>query len=180
MKTATYPDILYPLSFMRSACGLPKLNYQQMEASDLPEPFQSLLVHEGDMTSRLEAFHESEQRVKAIRSSNSGEKYFREVVLQSKETCKVTEYGAIEIHLNALPEEVCEKIIEAQQPLGRILNEYHIPYASTPRGFLRVVPDGPIVEAFSEVESDHLYGRSNQITGLDQQVIARIVEILPA
>jgi len=180
MNTATYPDILYPLSFMRSACGLPKLNYEQMEASDLPEPFQSLLVHEGDMTSRLEAFHESEQRVKAIRSSNSGEKYFREVVLQSKETGKVTEYGAIEIHLNALPEEVCEKIIEAQQPLGGILNEYHIPYASTPRGFLRVVPDGPIVEAFSEVESDHLYGRSNQITGLDQQVIARIVEILPA
>jgi hypothetical protein len=42
------------------------------------------------------------------------------------------------------------------------------------------VPDGPIVEAFSEVESDHLYGRSNQITGMNQQVIARIVEILPA
>jgi hypothetical protein len=30
------------------------------------------------------------------------------------------------------------------------------------------------------VESDHLYGRSNQITGMNQQVIARIVEILPA
>ena len=76
-------------------------------------------------------------------------------------------------------EEVREKIIEAQQPLGGILNEHQIPYGSTPRGFLRVVPDGPIVEAFSEVESDHLYGRSNQITGMNQQVIARIVEILP-
>jgi chorismate-pyruvate lyase len=179
MNTATYPDILYPLSFMRTARGLPKLNYEQVDASELPEPYQSLLVHEGDMTSRLEAFHESKQRVKAIRSSNSGKKYFREVILESKETQKATEYGAIEIQLDALPEEVREKIVEAKQPLGGILNEYRIPYSSSPRGFLRVVPDGPIVEAFSAVESDFLYGRSNQITGFNQEVIARIVEILP-
>ena len=179
MSTATFPDILYPLSFMRSAQGLPKLNYEQVDASEMPEPYQSLLVHEGDMTSRLEAYHESEQRVKAIRSSNSGKKYFREVILESIESGKATEYGAIEIQLDSLPEEISQKIIEAKQPLGGILNEARIPYSSSPRGFIRVVPDGPIVEAFSEVESDHLYGRSNQIIGFNQEVIARIVEILP-
>jgi hypothetical protein len=36
------------------------------------------------------------------------------------------------------------------------------------------------VEAFSEVEADYLFGRSNQIVGFNQEVIARIVEILPA
>ena len=118
--------------------------------------------------------------MEAIRSSRSGGKYFREVILESIESGKATEYGAIEIQLDSLPQEVCEKIIEAKQPLGGILNEFRIPYSSSPRGFIRVVPDGPIVEAFSEVESDHLYGRSNQITGFNQQVIARIVEILPA
>ncbi|MEC8421113.1 MAG: hypothetical protein VXZ32_08310 [Verrucomicrobiota bacterium] len=81
--------------------------------------------------------------------------------------------------MDTLPEEFIEKIIEAKQPLGGILNDSRIPYSSTPRGFIRVVPDGPIVEAFSEVEADHLYGRSNQITGFNQEVIARIVEILP-
>ena len=180
MSPATFPDLLYPLSFMRSARGLPKLNYEQVEASEVPEPYQTLLVHEGDMTSRLEAYHESEQIVKAIRSSKSGNKYFREVILESKESRKATEYGAIEIQLDTLPEEVCEKIIEAEQPLGGILNDYRIPYGSSPRGYLRVVPDGPIVEAFEEVEADHLFGRSNQITGFNQEVIARIVEILPA
>ncbi len=179
MSTATYPDILYPLSFMRSARGLPKLNYDQIDASELPEPYQSLLVHEGDMTSKLETYHESEQKVKAIRSSNNGKKYFREVILESKLTSKATEYGAIEIQLDALPEEVCDKIVEAQRPLGGILNDYRIPYSSVPRGFLRVIPDEPIVEAFSQVEADHLYGRSNQLTGFNQEVIARIVEILP-
>lgn len=158
---------------------MPKLNYEQIDATAVPDPYYSLLVHEGDMTSRLEAYHESEQRVKAIRSSKSGKKYFREVILESRDTAKATEYGAIEILLDTLPEEVCEKIIEAQQPLGGILNEYRIPYNSSPRGFLRVVPDGPIVEAFTEVEADLLYGRSNQITGFNREVIARIVEILP-
>ena len=111
MSTATYPDILYPLSFMRSARGLPKLNYDQIDASELPEPYQSLLVHEGDMTSKLETYHESEQKVKAIRSSNNVKKYFREVILESKLTSKATEYGAIEIQLDALPEEVCLSLI---------------------------------------------------------------------
>ena len=62
MSPSTFPDLLYPLSFMRSARGLPKLNYEQVEASEVPEPYQTLLVHEGDMTSRLEAYHESEQK----------------------------------------------------------------------------------------------------------------------
>jgi chorismate-pyruvate lyase len=179
MNTATYPDILYPLSFMRRARGLPKLNYEQVEALDLPEPYQSLLVHEGDMTSRLENYHESEQRVKAIRSSNNGKKYFREVLLESIENGQPTEYGAIEIQLDSLPDDVKEKVLEARQPLGGILNENRISYTSSPRGYLKVIPDGPIVEAFSEVEADYLYGRSNQIIGFNQEVIARIVEILP-
>jgi chorismate-pyruvate lyase len=180
MNTESYPDILYPLSFMRSARGLPKLNYVQVEAADLPEPYQTLLAHEGDMTSKLEAYHNSEQRVKAIRSSKSGKKYFREVLLESVDTGEATEYGAIEIQLDSLPEDVCDKILKAQQPLGGILNENRVPYASSPRGYLKVIPDGPIVEAFSEVEADYLFGRSNQIVGFNQEVIARIVEILPA
>jgi chorismate-pyruvate lyase len=180
MNTATYPDIIYPLSFMRRARGLPKLDYEQIEAIDLPQPYQSLLAHEGDMTSRLENYHESAQRVKAIRSSNNGKKYFREVLLESVETGHATEYGAIEILLDSLPEDVRKKVLEAQQPLGGILNEYRIPYTSSPRGYLKVIPDAPIVEAFSEVEADYLYGRSNQIIGFNQEPIARIVEILPA
>ena len=59
MNTSTLPDILYPLSFMRSARGLPKLRYENLNPEDLPEPYQTLLFHEGDMTSRLEAYHES-------------------------------------------------------------------------------------------------------------------------
>jgi hypothetical protein len=37
-----------------------------------------------------------------------------------------------------------------------------------------------MVEAFGSVEADHLYGRSNEITSYNGDIIARIVEILPS
>ena len=175
----TFPDLLYPLSFMRMARKLPKLNFQEIDPSEVPEPYNSLLVHDGDMTSRLEAYHESALLVSPLRSSSDGKSYFREVLLTLEGSDQGVEYGAIEITLKHLPEEVRPLVIEAKQPLGRILNEYRIPYTSAPRAFLKIIPDGPIVEAFGSLESDELYGRSNEITGFNGDTIARIVEILP-
>lgn len=175
----TFPDLLYPLSFMRMTRKLPKLNFSELDASQIPEPYASLLVHDGDMTSRLEAYHESALSVSPLRSSNDGKSYFREVLLTTTENDQPVEYGAIEITLKHLPEEVRPLVIEAKQPLGGLLNQYRIPYSSSPRAFLKIIPDGPIVEAFGSVESDELYGRSNQITGFNGDIIARIVEILP-
>ena len=175
----TIPDLLYPLSIMRMARKLPKLNFVSLEPSEVPLPYQSLLVHDGDMTSRLEAYHESPIFVSPLRSSNDGKSYFREVLLKTKEADRPVEYGAIEIILKSLPEEMREQVLEAKLPLGGLLNQYRIPYSSAPRAFLRIYPDGPIVEAFGSVESDVLFGRSNEITGFNGDTIARIVEILP-
>ena len=138
-----------------------------------------LLVHDGDMTSRLEGYYEKSIRVRCLRSSNDGKSYFREVVLETEEDGEPTEYGAIEINLSSLPEEVRKVVVEARQPLGGILNQFRIPYSSSPKAFLSIIPDGPIVEAFGSVEADVLYGRSNEITAYSGDSIARIVEILP-
>jgi len=164
---------------MRAARSLPSLTYEKIETIDIPEPYRSLLVHEGDMTSRLEAHQECPIKVSCLRSSSNGKLYFREVMLQTEVDEKPTEYGAIEVNLNALPEEIRPLVLQARQPLGGILNDHRIPYSSAPRAFLKVVPDGPIVEAFGTVEADYLYGRSNVISGYNGDVIAQIVEILP-
>ena len=81
--------------------------------------------------------------------------------------------------LHALPEETRALVLQASKPLGGILNDHRIPYSSAPRAFIKAIPDGPIVEAFGEIEADWLYGRSNVITGYNGDVIAQIVEILP-
>ena len=102
---------------MRSARGLPKLNYEQVEASELPEPYQSLLVHEGDMTSRLEAFHKSEQRVKAIRSSNSGKKYFREVILEPRKQTKRLNTERLRFSWTLCLKKCVKKLLKLDNPL---------------------------------------------------------------
>jgi chorismate-pyruvate lyase len=179
ITTHVSPDVLYPLSFMRATRKLPSLNYEKIEPLDMPEPYQSLLVHEGDMTSRLEGHFECPIKVRCLRSSNNGHYYSREVLLHTEEQEKPTEYGAIEVSLHALPEETRALVLQASKPLGGILNEHRIPYSSAPRAFIKAIPDGPIVEAFGEIEADYLYGRSNVISGYNGDVIAQIVEILP-
>ncbi|MDC3335090.1 hypothetical protein OAV71_01150 [Opitutales bacterium] len=174
------PEPLYPLSFIRMVRGIPKLVFEEVEPNEMPDPYYSLLVHEGDMTSRLEAYHDEEVKVRKLSSSNDGKAYFREVVLETVGTKKVTEYGAIEITLKNLEDEQRALVLEGKQPLGGILNDARIPYSSAPRAFLKVVPDNFMVEAFGAVEADHLYGRSNEITSYNGDTIARIVEILPS
>jgi hypothetical protein len=174
-----FTNSLYPLNLIRSSRGISKLVFKEVEASDIPEPYSTLLVHEGDMTSRLEAYHNDEIKVRKLSSSNDGKAYFREVVLETVGSNKVTEYGAIEITLQNVDEELRSLIIEAKKPLGAILNEARIPYSSAPRAFLKVVPDNAIVEVFGSIEADYLFGRSNVISSYSGDTIAQIVEIIP-
>ena len=174
------PEPLYPLSLIRRFRGIPKLVYHKVEPSEIPEPYFSLLVHEGDMTSRLESFHEDSIKVRKLSSSNDGKSYFREVVLETVANQKAVEYGAIEIILKNLEGEQRDLVIEGKQPLGAILNDARIPYSSAPKAFLKVVPDDAIVDAFGSVEADYLYGRSNEISSYNGDPIAHIVEILPS
>ena len=174
------PDVIYPLSMFRFTRDAPKLKYETIEGGDVPQPYHDLLVHSGDMTSRLEEFHGGPINVKKLSSSSDGSAYFREVVLNIVADGKPVEYGAIEIDLANFPDEVRQQILAAKRPLGGILNDYRLSYSSAPRAFLKVTADAAIREALGLDESTNvLYGRSNVITGFNGQNYARIVEILP-
>ena len=178
--STVHPDVLYPLSMFRLTRDIPKLKYETIEGGDVPQPYHDLLVHSGDMTSRLEEFHGGPINVKKLSSSSDGSAYFREVVLNTVSDGKPVEYGAIEIDLANFPDEIREEVIAAKRPLGGILNDHRLSYSSAPRAFLKVTADAPIREALGLDESANvLYGRSNVITGFNGQSYARIVEILP-
>ena len=180
MTAAAEHDILYPLSMFRMTREIPSLSFEAIEGSEIPDPYRDLLFHDGDMTSRLEQFHGGAIYVDKLHSSSDGRAYFREVTLRrEKDSCPV-EYGAIEIDLANLPEEIREEIIAAERPLGGILNDHRLSYSSDPRAFLKVSADTAIREALGLDESaEVLYGRSNAITGFNGESYARIVEILP-
>ena len=144
----------------------------------MPEPYRSLLVHNGDMTSRLEHFHRSPMKLRILHIERTGNEYRREVLLCAQDSGLPVEYGAIEIHLEAFPEELREQIVEGRLPLGGLLNRAQFVYSSSPRAFLRLLPDLSLTRLFGLENPSALHGRCNVLLGQSGAELAHIVEVL--
>jgi len=178
MITAPEVDLLYPLSLFRRHNDAPVPLYDIVPPEAVPEPYRKLLVHHGDMTSRLETFHRGTIVLTVLHRERKKSAYLREVVLRIDETDLPVEYGAIEIVLDALPPAVQEKILEAHLPFGGLLNTFRVKYRSRPKAFIRLGAD-PFMSELFEVDQPHdFYGRCNELLGDDERVLARIVEVL--
>lgn len=176
--TEILSSALEPLLRLR---GQIKGTYELVSGEDVPEPFRGLLVHRGDMTSRLENFHRGPIGLRVMQSRMEEEMFYcREVVLLRTSDGGPVEYGAIEIFLGVLPEAVRERILEGKRPLGGILNAARVPYHSEPVAFFRMEPSPWIASIFEGGVGKPLYGRCNALVLEGGELIAKIVEILPA
>ena len=176
--SASQTDLLYPLShfFRQSGDVLPPC--ETIAGPDMPAPYRSLLVHQGDMTSRLEKFHGAPMKLRVLHSEAEGDTYRREVLLCAQDSGLPVEYGAIAIDLAQFAEPLRSLILEGRQPLGGLLNRHAVRYRSEPRAFLKLAPDSAM-DAHFELEGAHtLYGRCNVLLGERDQILARIVEVL--
>jgi chorismate-pyruvate lyase len=144
----------------------------------MPEPFRSLLVHHGDMTSRLEDFYGGPVVIEVLHHERALEAYRREVVLRMDATGLPVEYGAIEIDLAAFDGELRRLILEEHLPLGGLLNRFCVSYRSEPRAFIRLGPDKVMQRVFGMPAADEFFGRCNQLFAVDGRLLARIVEVL--
>jgi chorismate-pyruvate lyase len=182
MSTATAPatehGLLYPLTLFRQRDRRPLPVIEPVDAALMPEPYRSLLVHHGDMTSRLEEFHQSALKLRALHVEETPHAYRREVLLCTRDAGVAVEYGAIEIRLDVFAETLRAEIVEARLPLGGLLNAHGIDYRSEPRAFFRVLPDLALCRHFGVEAATGFYGRSNRLLTADGTVFARIVEVL--
>lgn len=103
----------------------------------------------------------------------------RIVVLLLEGSAKPVEFGAIIIHLDLVPPEARERILECHVPFGTILATYCIEHISRPRAFIRLEPDEMMATALGLSEPVTLYGRRNVISNLHNEVLADIIEVLP-
>ena len=171
-------ELLFPLSYFCRESGAPLPPCEIIEGREVPEPYQSLLVHQGDMTSRLEEFHGAPMKLRVLHREIEGDAYRREVLLCAQDTGLPVEYGAIEINLEALAPELRSQILEGRYPLGGLLNRAGVHYRSEPRAFLKLAPDS-VMDAHFDLDGAHtLYGRCNVLLGVDGRTLARIVEVL--
>lgn len=175
---ASQTDLLYPLSHFFRLSGEVLPPCEVIGGKEMPEPYCSLLVHHGDMTSRLEKFHGAPMKLRVLHSEHEGNTYRREVLLCAQDSGLPVEYGAIAIDLAQFAEPLRSLILEGRQPLGGLLNHHAVRYRSEPRAYLKLAPDSAM-DAHFELEGAHtLYGRCNVLLGDRDQVLARIVEVL--
>lgn len=178
IATAASADLLYPLTHFCQVGGHPLPVCETIEGAAMPEPYRTLLVHHGDMTSRLEEYHRAAMKLRVLHRECTGDAYRREVLLCTDTNGLPVEYGAIEIDLGAFSDTLRELILEGRQPLGGLLNRNGVRYRSEPRGFLKLAPDSSMDRHFDLTGAHTLYGRSNVLLNEDGRALARIVEVL--
>jgi chorismate-pyruvate lyase len=169
----------YPLDeyYARHRVAMPLI--KRVEAEGVPEPYRGLLVHDRDMTSRLEIFHKRKIHIRVVGRHTQGSEYFREVALELDGTRQPVEFGAIKIHLDLFSTEAREEILRELRPLGRILHTFEIAFTSRPSAYLRVAADAFIGGALGLQGKHVLYGRRNTLLDAWERPLAEIVEILP-
>jgi chorismate-pyruvate lyase len=170
---------LHPLDEFYAHAGLTLPPIDAIPGSAVPEPYRTLLVHEGDMTPTLEKFHKFAIHLRVIRREQRGNFYYRQVLLVTDGGEKPVEYGAIKIALGLFPAAARNDILSERIPLGTILAKYKIAHLSKPKAYLRVRSDDFINKAFELQKSHTLYGRRNTLSTLDRRSLAEIVEIVP-
>lgn len=171
-------DLLYPLTRFCEDGGHPLPACKVIDGAEMPRPYRDLLVHTGDMTSRLESFHGGEIIIEVLHHEHTADGYRREVVLHVEGTGLAVEYGAIEIDVDAFDGELRRLILEEHLPFGGLLNRFGIHYRSEPKAFIRLGDDAVMQRVFEMPEAHEFFGRCNVLLGENDRVLARIVEVL--
>ena len=172
-------NFLYPLSEF-FACPPPQdVVRLEGQGKPMPEPYRSLLVHERDMTSTLERFHEETLVLRPVVRKREGDNLFRQVVLIGERTGTPWEFGAIRIDLGAFGAAARGEILAARRPLGSILARHEVAYESRPRHYFQVPSDQCMGQLLDFSGSCPLYGRQNVLSSPTGRPLAEVVEILP-
>ena len=130
------------------------------------------------MTSVLQEFHAQDLHLENVDLVRETDRVLRRVALL-REDGRPVAFGAIDIRLSPFADTVQRDILACHTPFGAILHRYEIGYTSSPKGFFEIESIGFIGEALRLESPLRLYGRTNVLRSEQNQVMARVVEILP-
>jgi hypothetical protein len=184
MTSAAEPDsrqlgFLAPLVFFYGIGSIrPQITFLAPE--ELPAQAHHLLVHDSDMTPRLRDYHASPITLTVQGKGRIADYYVRAVVLGKATDGRAVEFGAIGIHLNHLSPQAQQMVLAESAPFGAILEQLAITHTAHPRGYFRIVIDQRLADLLQAQQGDVLYGRCNELRAADGQLLAEVVEVLPA
>ncbi|TWT39981.1 hypothetical protein RAS1_43720 [Phycisphaerae bacterium RAS1] len=154
---------------------------EPVQAVDLPQPIQLLLVHNSHMTSVLEEHYGTPVvlHVRDVVLRPERNEYHREITLTAGPDGPTVEFGVVRIALSALPASVAAEIVEQKRPLGEILIRHDVLRRVEPRFYYRFAADSAIAAYFGGDESCEVFGRVARIMCSDLPAI-RMLEAVAA
>ena len=133
--------------------------YEYISADQLPEPYQTLLVHEHHMTVTVEAHHGSLVNVRVLERIHEGDIYARKILLTLQSTGSIVQFGLVRIHFQYCSDAVRHEIVAGQTPIGRILINHDVLRRIEPTAYLRILPGPAMMEWFALQAPQPVYGR---------------------
>ena len=137
----------YPLDEFYAARGLPLPAIGADARRADARAARSLLAHDSDMTSHPGEFFTAQAPLRRSGGAASSGRIFPRGRAATGRPGQRVEFGAIKIMLDLFPAEAQREILREQQPLGRILRDFGIPFSSRPGAYLRMASDDFISRA---------------------------------
>jgi hypothetical protein len=145
----------------------------------IPQPQQNLLVHVDDMTSTLTRHYGEPISLRVLGRQHDPQWYRRHIVLETAQSRRPVEYGAIRILLPLLSDAARREVLAAQTPLGAVLARHGLKHHHCPGGFFKIRSNHLIEQSLALPAPAWLYGRCNCISDGAGRTVAEVVEILP-
>ena len=133
------------------------------------------------MTSTLARHYREEVTLRVLERREGPQRYRRHIVLETADSRRPVEYGAMRILLPLLSEAARRDVLAAGTPLGPAMQfraaRPRLP--PQPGGFFRIRSNNVIEQALKLAEPQWLYGRCNCMRDGAGRVVAEVIEILP-
>ncbi|MCC9644620.1 hypothetical protein LOC71_20290 [Rhodopirellula sp. JC740] len=166
-------------------------------ASEIPEPFDTLLNHQSHMTVTVEHYHGEPVDVEVHRRRNrfaSGDvvqavdvanpeeldatvAYTREITLVTHDTHQVVQHGIVRLDPSALSRSVWHQIASGEIPLGRVLIENNVLRQVQLCRLWRVTAGPSLAKYLNLQVGDVVYGRTALIR-CDHKPAIELLEIV--
>ncbi|MGF1582425.1 MAG: hypothetical protein ACFCD0_24120 [Gemmataceae bacterium] len=169
------PDIDALFELFRAEDYMPE--YQTVPGEEVPEPYNSLLVHEHHMTVTVEKYHGTLVDVRVLAEHQTGDTYSRKILLTRQTDGQVVMFGVVRIHFRYCSEKVRDEILQRKTPLGRILIQNDVLRRIEPTGFFQTNPGPDLMKWFDLATATPAYGRFALIH-CDEQPAIELIEIV--
>ena len=132
---------------------------EHVPASIVPEPYQSMLVHDHHMTVTMENYHRCSVEVRVLDRHQDENNYTRKILLLKKGTEQVVQFGIVRFNFEYVTEDVEQEIIEEKIPLGRVLIQHNVLRHIDLGAILKVETGAVLSEHFACPQQTTTYGR---------------------